>query len=61
MKTATMMCQGCGQAPATYVASASGQPLSFTMAEGKMGQVVRFLCGLCAKDLPDTAKKPIDE
>ncbi len=54
---ASMTCQGCGKSPATYVASATGQPLSAMMSEGKMGQVVRFLCGLCAKDLPDNSKQ----
>jgi hypothetical protein len=52
-----MMCQGCGKAAATYVASASGQPLSDMMAEGKMGQVVRFLCNQCAASLKANAKQ----
>jgi len=61
MKTGTRPYQCCGQAPATYIASATRQPLSVMMAQGKMGLLVRVLCGLCTKELPDTANRPINE
>lgn len=56
---ATMTCQQCGKAPAAYTVTATGQPFSAVMAEGKMGQVVRFVCSQCVQGVPQNAKTPI--
>jgi hypothetical protein len=57
MKT-TMTCQCCGKGPAT-LAPATGQLPSYMMAEGKMGEVWRWLCDKCAQGEPQNAKTPI--
>ena len=49
-----MICQECKKNPATYVVSASGQPLSAMV--GKRAQLVFFVCDDCAGPRPDNQK-----
>lgn len=50
-------CQACDATPAIHVVTASGQPFYAGVAEGKQGQLVRFVCDKCAAEYPDNAKR----